>query len=71
MCRIISRSGRLELGAKATVPIAARKIQAAFCPPISSTEPEYISMGGEDTAVYIYDISRAKRSAVVVNKLQV
>lgn len=28
-------------------------------------------MGSEDTAVYIYDVSRGKRHAAVVNKLQV
>eukprot|EP00884_Botryococcus_braunii_P010901 jgi/Botrbrau1/19812/Bobra.0124s0055.1 len=68
--RVLEKTGRLEVGAKAEVPLAARKISAAFCPPISRTEPEYISMGGEDTAVYIYDVSRARHSAVVVNKLQ-
>lgn len=34
--------------------------------------PEYVTMGGEDTAVYIYDISgQHHKGAKVVNKLQV
>ena len=34
--------------------------------------PEYVTMGGEDTAVYIYDISgQLQRGGKVVNKLQV
>lgn len=73
MCsfRVSDTNGRLDIKAKAEVPISARHISAAFCPAINMTEPEYISMGSEDTAVYIYDISRGKRHAAVVNKLQV
>ncbi len=68
--RANDKTGRLEVAARAGVPVAARKIAAAFCPALHVTEAEYIAMGGEDTSVYIYDISRPRRGAVIVNKLQ-
>ena len=67
----IMQAGRLELVSNCEVPRAARKIRATFCPKVHITEPEYIVMGGEDTSVYIYDISKPSQGPVVVNQLQV
>ncbi|KAL0044841.1 hypothetical protein WJX82_011228 [Trebouxia sp. C0006] len=63
-------AGRLELVSNCEVPRAARKIRATFCPKVHITEPEYIVMGGEDTSVYIYDISKPSQGPLVVNQLQ-
>ncbi|KAL0039440.1 hypothetical protein WJX79_008386 [Trebouxia sp. C0005] len=63
-------AGRLELISNCEVPRAARKIRATFCPKVHITEAEYIVMGGEDTSVYIYDISKPSQGALVVNQLQ-
>ncbi len=65
------QAGRLELVSNCEVPRAARKIRATFCPKVHITEPEYIVMGGEDTSVYIYDISKPSQGPLVVNQLQV
>lgn len=65
------QAGRLELISNCEVPRAARKIRATFCPKVHITEAEYIVMGGEDTSVYIYDISKPSQGALVVNQLQV
>ncbi|KAK9814573.1 hypothetical protein WJX72_008091 [[Myrmecia] bisecta] len=67
----LDAAGKLEVVAKAQMPIAARKIKAIFCPTLNYNEPEYIAMGGEDTGVYVYDITRkTKRGPTIVNKLQ-
>ena len=66
-----SQAGKLELVSNVEVPRAARKIRATFCPKLHITEPEYIVMGGEDTSVYIYDISQPSQGPVVVSQLQV
>ena len=43
-----------------------------MCPMLQVQTPEYVTMGGEDTSVYIYDISmQHHKGAKVVNKLQV
>lgn len=65
------QAGRLELVSNVEVPRAARKIRATFCPKVHITEPEYIVMGGEDTSVYIYDISKPLCGPVMVTRLQV
>ena len=52
------------------MPRAARGIAAVLCPPGASGELEYVAMGGEDTGVYIWDVSRLGRPPSVVNKLQ-
>lgn len=65
------QAGRLELVSSVEVPRAARKIRATFCPKVHITEPEYIVMGGEDTSVYIYDISKPSYGPLVVTRLQV
>lgn len=66
-----SQAGKLEVVSSIEVPRAARKIRATFCPKLNITEPEYIVMGGEDTSVYIYDISQPSQGPVVVCQLQV
>ena len=53
------------------MPRAARKIRATLCPKVQVTDPEFIVMGGEDTCVYIYDISKPGSGALVLNQLQV
>ena len=65
------QTGRLELVCNVEVPRAARKIRATFCPKGHITDPEYVVMGGEDTNVYIYDISKSSNGPLVVNQLQV
>ena len=65
------QAGKLEVVSSVEVPRAARKIRATFCPKVHITEPEYIVMGGEDTSVYIYDISKASQGPLVVTRLQV
>lgn len=63
--------GQLELIHRVELPKAARRISATFCPRLHASEPEYIVAGGEDTHVYVYDISRPTSKPVVVNQLQV
>lgn len=63
-------TGRLEMVSNVEVPRAARKIRATFCPKGHMTDPEYVVMGGEDTSVYIYDISKPSHGPLVVNQLQ-
>ena len=64
--------GKLEMKARVAMPPAARKLRAAMCPMLHVGVPEYVTMGGEDTAVYIYDISQQQnKGAKIVNKLQV
>lgn len=63
-------AGKLELISMVEVPRAARKIRATFCPKVHITEPEYIVMGGEDTSVYIYDISKPSLGPLVITRLQ-
>lgn len=63
-------AGKLEVVSSVEVPRAARKIRATFCPKVHITEPEYIVMGGEDTSVYIYDVSKPSHGPIVVNQLQ-
>lgn len=53
------------------MPRAARGIAAVLCPPGAAGELEYVAMGGEDTGVYIWDVSRPGRPPSVANKLQV
>lgn len=65
------QAGKLEVVSSVEVPRAARKIRATFCPKVHITEPEYIVMGGEDTSVYIYDVSKPSHGPIVVNQLQV
>lgn len=65
------QAGKLELISMVEVPRAARKIRATFCPKVHITEPEYIVMGGEDTSVYIYDISKPSLGPLVITRLQV
>jgi len=69
-CHVL-QAGKVELISRVEVPRAARKICATFCPKVHITEPEYIVMGGEDTSVYIYDISKPLQGPLVVNQLQV
>ncbi|GMH41960.1 hypothetical protein BSKO_09879 [Bryopsis sp. KO-2023] len=59
-----------ELMIKCTMPPAARRINAVWCPPANPTESEHIAMGGEDTNVHVYDVTRVKSVPVVVNELQ-
>lgn len=66
-----AQAGKLELVSSVEVPRAARKIRATFCPKVHITEPEYIVMGGEDTSVYIYDISKPSYGPLVITRLQV
>ena len=61
----------MEALACAQMPPAARGISAVLCPPGASGELEFVAMGGEDTGVYIWDVSRPGRPPLVVNKLQV
>lgn len=61
----------MEALACAQMPPAARGISAVLCPPGTSGELEFVAMGGEDTGVYIWDVSRPGRPPLVVNKLQV
>ncbi|KAK9855174.1 hypothetical protein WJX84_010509 [Apatococcus fuscideae] len=69
--RIQDSVGKLEVRARVQMPPAARKLRAAMCPMLQVDTPEYVTMGGEDTAVYIYDISgQHHKGAKVVNKLQ-
>lgn len=63
--------GQLELVSRVTLPKAARKISVTFCPQMDASGPEYVAAGGEDTNVYIYDISRPSSKPTVVNQLQV
>lgn len=65
------QTGKLELVSSVEVSRAARKIRATFCPKVHITEPEYVVMGGEDTSVYIYDISKPSHGPLVVTRLQV
>ena len=67
----ILQTGRLETVSHVEVPRAARKIRATFCPKGHITDPDYVVMGGEDTSVYIYDISKPSNGPLVVNQLQV
>ena len=69
-CRQQDASGRLEAAASAQMPRAARGIAAVLCPPGAAGELEFVAMGGEDTGVYIWDVSRPGRPPSVVNKLQ-
>ncbi|KAK9865264.1 hypothetical protein WJX84_008035 [Apatococcus fuscideae] len=69
--RILDSVGKLEVRARVQMPPAARKLRAAMCPMLQVQTPEYVTMGGEDTSVYIYDISmQHHKGAKVVNKLQ-
>lgn len=63
-------AGRLDVVTSVEVPRAARKIRATLCPKVQVTDPESIVMGGEDTCVYIYDISKPGSGALVLNQLQ-
>ncbi|KAL3135572.1 hypothetical protein ABBQ38_006052 [Trebouxia sp. C0009 RCD-2024] len=63
-------AGKLEVISTVEVPRAARKIRATFCPKVHITEPEYIVMGGEDSSVYIYDISKPSLGPSVITRLQ-
>ena len=65
------QTGQLEVISKVALPQAARKISATFCPSLQPSDPEYMVAGGEDTMVYIYDISRPSGRPTVVNQLQV
>lgn len=65
------QAGKLEVISTVEVPRAARKIRATFCPKVHITEPEYIVMGGEDSSVYIYDISKPSLGPSVITRLQV
>lgn len=65
------QAGKLEIICTVEVPRAARKIRATFCPKVLITEPEYVVMGGEDTSVYIYDISKPSLGPTVITRLQV
>ncbi|KAK9805830.1 hypothetical protein WJX73_005036 [Symbiochloris irregularis] len=70
--RVTEATGVLEGIIKAPVPRAARPIKATFCPTEDITEPEYIAMGGEDTGVYVYDVSKpeARYTQQVISSLQ-
>ncbi len=69
---MVGQVGKLEMRARVAMPPAARKLRAAMCPMLHVGVPEYVTMGGEDTAVYIYDISQQQsKGAKIVNKLQV
>lgn len=65
------QTGQLEIISKVALPGAARRISATFCPSLQPCDPEYMVAGGEDTMVYIYDISRPSGRPAVVNQLQV
>lgn len=65
------QTGLLEVTSMVNLPRAARKICATFCPKLHISEPEYVVAGGEDTNVYIFDISRPSSKPIVVNQLQV
>ena len=66
-----TQTGQLEIISKVSLPRAARRISATFCPSLQPSDPEYTVAGGEDTMVYIYDISRPSGRPTVVNQLQV
>lgn len=55
---------------KCCMPPVARRINAVWCPPIHPDEPEHIAIGGEDTNVHFYDVTRVPGCPVVVNQLQ-
>lgn len=59
---------RLELSSKHLMPLSARPIRASWCPTLPSCE--YIALGGENTAVNVWDISDSEAAPVAVTTLQ-
>lgn len=59
-----------ELAPLNTLPLSSKKnlVRAKFCPLLSTSVHPCIVTGGEDTNIYIYDVSRKDRKPI--NKLQ-
>lgn len=65
-----SSSSRGELAPLNTLPLSGKKnpVRAKFCPLLSTSVHPCVVTGGEDTNIYIYDVSRKDRKPI--NKLQ-
>ena len=58
--------------AKVLLPVSARKIRPAWCPSLPAKAPEYVARGGEDTCVYVYDVTSCLHKGgapMVISKL--
>jgi len=62
-------AGELVLKCTLSVPASKQQVRARFCPLLATRPSPCIVAGGEDGCVYIFDIGRRGRAALI-NKLQ-